>query len=233
MNGRRLTEIVGELLDHMTARRFSRYTVRQHRYDIGVFLRWLSEAHGVTAPERLRRAHLESWQRHLAVCTFKGRPLKPRSVNKRIETVRNLLRYLAEKGYVSGHLEEAVDYVKEPRMLPGSVLNHGQVRTMLEKVSTDTPAGFRNRAMLELLYTSGIRASELLGLGVRDVDFANGTARVLGKGEKERMVPIGRTALAMLENYVKGVRPFPVLRVCRGWRAKMTTGSGKEENFVA
>jgi site-specific recombinase XerD len=55
---------------------------------------------------------------------------------------------------------------------------------------------------------SGIRASELLGLDVKDVDFANGTAWVVGKGQKERMVPVGRTALGILENYVKGVRPF-------------------------
>jgi integrase/recombinase XerD len=208
MNGKCLTEIMTELLDHMAARRFSRYTVKQNWSGIRLFLRWLEETHGVVTPERLRRVHLESWQQHLAGLAFKGRPLRPRSVNKRIETVRNLLRHLADKGYISGHLEKAVDYVKEPKVLPGSVLNHVQVRAMLENVATDTPAGYRNRAMLELLYTSGIRAAELLGLDVRDVDFANGTARVLGKGQKERMVPVGRTALGVLENYVKGVRPF-------------------------
>ena len=139
---------------------------------------------------------------------MRGRPLKPRSINKRIETVKNLLKHMGEKGYAGRHLEQAVEYVKEPKVLPGSVLSHAQARRMLESVATDTPAGFRNRTLLELLYTSGIRAAELAGLDVGHVDFANGTARVTGKGEKERVVPIGRTALGLLENYVKGVRPF-------------------------
>ena len=81
-------------------------------------------------------------------------------------------------------------------MLPGSVLAHAQARKMLESVATDTPLGYRNRVMLELLYTSGIRAGELLGLDVGHVDFPNGTARVTGKGEKERVVPIARAEYA-------------------------------------
>ena len=208
MNAKTLDEILAELLAHMGARRFSRYTVRQNRCGIGLFLRWLREAHGVRTPDRLRRAHLEGWQKHVAGETLRGRPLKPRTVNKRLETLRNLLKYLGERGYAGRSLEEAVEYVKEPQVLPGSVLAHAQARRMLERVATDTPAGYRNRVLLELLYTSGIRAAELLGLEVEHVDFANGTARVMGKGEKERVVPIGRTALGLLENYVKGVRPF-------------------------
>ena len=208
MNGKTLDEILAELLDRMRARRFSRYTVRQNRSGIGLFLRWLREAHGVCAPDRLRRAHLEGWQKHMAAETLRGRPLKARTVNKRLETLRNLLKFMGERGYAGRNLEEAIEYVKEPKMLPGSVLTHLQARRMLEAVATDTPVGYRNRTLLELLYTSGIRAAELVGLDVGHVDFPNGTARVTGKGEKERVVPIGRTALGLLENYVKGVRPF-------------------------
>jgi site-specific recombinase XerD len=208
MNGTTLQEILVEYLEQLKARRFSPCTMRQNRYGIGLFLRWVEQAHGVRTADRLRRSHLEAWQRHVAAETFKGRPLKPRSVNKRVETLKNLLRFMGAKGYAGRHLEEAVEYVKEPKVLPGSVLNHAQARRMLEAVATDTPAGYGNRTMLELLYTSGIRAAELLGLDVGDVDFPNGTARVTGKGQKERVVPIGRTALGLLENYVKGVRPF-------------------------
>jgi site-specific recombinase XerD len=208
MNGATLQEILVEYLEQLKARRFSRCTVLQNRYGIGLFLRWLEQAHAVKTADRLRRAHLEAWQKHVAAETFKGHPLKPRSVNKRVETLKNLLRFMGVKGYAGGHLEEAVEYVKEPKVLPGSVLSHAQARRMLEAVATDTPVGYCNRAMLELLYSSGIRAAELLGLDVGDVDFGGGTARVTGKGQKERVVPIGRTALGLLENYVKGVRPF-------------------------
>lgn len=70
------------------------------------------------------------------------------------------------------------------------------------------PEGYRNRAMLEVLYSSGLRAAELLGLDLDDIDFDNATAIVTGKGNKQRVVPIGRTALRYLESYLKAVRPF-------------------------
>jgi integrase/recombinase XerD len=209
MNSTALAEILVEFLEHLRARRFSPCTLKQNRYGIGNLLRWL-EGRGVRTPDQLRRAHLEDWQKHVAGLAVRGRPLKPRSVNKRIETAKNFLRYLGARGYAGRQLEEAIEYVKEPKVLPGSTLSHVQARRLLEAVAADTPAGLRNRAILELLYTSGIRAGELVGLDVGHVDFPNATARVTGKGSKERVVPIGRTALALLENYVKGVRPFLV-----------------------
>jgi len=208
MSGKRLPDLLDEFLNQMRARRFSAYTIRQNRYGNLAFLRWLGAASGVATPDRLRRSHLEAWQKHLAGQTMKGQPLKPRTLNKYVETVRNFLRYLGSQGYAGRHLEQALQYVKEPQVLPASVLSHGQTRKLLEHVATDTPIGYRNRALLELLYTSGIRAGELVGLDLGHVDFPNGTARVTGKGRKERVVPIGRTALQLLENYVKGVRPF-------------------------
>jgi len=208
MSGKSLLELLIDFLDQMRSRRFSRYTVRQNRYGTFAFLRWLADTHGVTMPERLRRSHLEAWQKHVAAQTLKGQPLKPRTVNKYLETARNFLRYLGGQGYAARHLELALQYVKEPQVLPTSVLTHSQARRLLEHLATDTPPGYRNRTLLELLYTSGIRAGELVGLDVGHVDFANATARVTGKGQKERVVPIGRTALQFLQNYVRGVRPF-------------------------
>ena len=79
---------------------------------------------------------------------------------------------------------------------------------MLRRIPTTNATGWRDRAMLELLYSTGIRAGELLGLDVAAVDFTGETARVFGKGQKERIVPIGKTALRLLESYLRGVRPF-------------------------
>jgi site-specific recombinase XerD len=79
---------------------------------------------------------------------------------------------------------------------------------MLRRIPTTNATGWRDRAMLEMLYSTGIRAAELLGLNVADVDFTSQTARVFGKGEKERLVPIGKTALRLVESYLRGVRPF-------------------------
>jgi integrase/recombinase XerD len=98
--------------------------------------------------------------------------------------------------------------LREPRNLPGSVLTHSQVKKMLARIPTDNSEGYRNRTMLELLYSTAIRAKELLGLDVGDLDLKHGTALIHGKGNKERLVPIGTTAIRYLETYFKAVRPF-------------------------
>jgi len=186
----------------------SRHTVRTRDYHGRLFLDWLETHYDVTTPDRLRREHLESWTKHLAAqTTWHGLPLKPRAMNKLIESTRAFLSYLAGHHLVMAALRQSLAYVKEPQLLP-SVLPHAQTRELLRRIPTTDATGWRDRAMLELLYSTGIRASELLGLNVADVDFTSATARVFGKGRKERLVPIGKTALRLLENYLRGVRPF-------------------------
>jgi integrase/recombinase XerD len=206
-----LAQYQREHLAHLQALNFSPCTIRQSRYCVGVFLRWLEERHRLESPECLRARHLQAWQKQLAERTnLKGQPLKARSINKHVETVKGFLKYLAETGLVAKHLAAVLQCVKEPFFLPGSVLPHEQMRKLLDNVCPDTPDGYRLRTMLEVLYSSGIRVAELLGLNLGDVDFKNGTARVLGKGRKERVVPLGKTALQYLESYIKAVRALAV-----------------------
>jgi site-specific recombinase XerD len=196
-------------LAYARALRRSRHTVRSRAYHGRQFLNWLETHYGVTTPDRLRRQHLEGWTQHLSArTTWHGLPLKPRAINKVIESTRAFLRYLAEHQLVTRALAESLACVKEPQLLITSVLTHAQTRAMLRRIPTANATGWRDRAMLELLYSTGIRAAELLGLDVPDVDFASATARVLGKGEKERLVPIGKTALRLVESYLRAVRPF-------------------------
>jgi len=157
----------------------------------------------------MRRAHLSAWVTHLREYrTTRGLPLKPKSVNKKIENVRGFLNYLADDGLIHPALPASMEYVKEPKLLPASVLTHDQVRRILRSVRTDSTTGYRDRAMLELLYSTGVRASELLSLDMNHIDYRNRTVLFRGKGEKDRVVPIGRTALHHLETYVKAVRPY-------------------------
>jgi len=198
-------------LAYSRALRQSRYTVRARSYHGRNFLDWLEKHYGVTTADRLRREHLEGWTKHLAASTtWHGLPLKPRTLNKIIDSTRSLLRYLAEHQLVLSSLVESLVFVKEPQLLPTSILTHEQTRQMLRRIPTTNAIGWRDRAMLEMLYSTGIRAAELLGLNVADVDFSSETARVFGKGEKERLVPIGKTALRLLESYLRAVRPFLV-----------------------
>ena len=135
-------------------------------------------------------------------------PLRPLSVNKHIEAVRGFLKFLALRGYVQTGLVNVLVYVKKPTLLPTSVLTHAEVKKLLTRIPTSSPEGYRDRALLEMLYTTGLRRKELLGLNVADVDYKHYTAIVMGKGSKQRVVPIGKTAMRFLETYVLGVRPF-------------------------
>jgi len=137
-----------------------------------------------------------------------GRPLKPATVNKNIESVRVFLGWLAKGGIVTQQLRDQLEYVKMPRLLPTSVLSHEQVCLVLESVDTHTLSGRRDRTILELLYSSGLRSAELLGLNLADLNLPNHTAIVTGKGRKQRLVPLGVTAHRCIEDYLLTVRPF-------------------------
>ncbi len=220
-----LHEWLADSLDHGRALGRSPVHLRVTRFQALVFLRWLRDAHQVTTADRLRREHLDAWTKHLAARrTTKGLPLKPASVNKQIETVRGFLHWLAVRGVVPAALAAALVYVQEPQLLPTSVLPHAQVKKLAAKIDTTSAEGFRDHALVELLYSTGIRAAELLGLDVADVDLANATALVMGKGRKQRVVPIGKTALRLVTSYLRGVRPFLVRNA--GERALWLTRAG-------
>ena len=111
-------------------------------------------------------------------------------------------------GYIQRSQLEVLEYVKEPKLLPTSVLTHSQVKKLMRHVPASSSDGYRDRALLELLYTTGARIGELLALDLSDLDIKNHTATVMGKGNKQRVVPIGRTSLRFLESYLTAVRPF-------------------------
>ena len=204
-----LHDLLRDYVAHLRARDYSPGTIEEVWYCTGKMLRWLASVKKVTSPEKLREEHLASWQRHLSQArTDRGFPLKPGTVNKTVTYVKGFLKHMAQKGHLVRSLAEVPQRVKESQTLPTSVLSHKQVKDLLNQVDTSTPEGQRNRTIMELLYSTGIRARELLGLNVQDVDFDRGTALVHGKGSKDRVVPVGKTALRFLRSYVAGVRPF-------------------------
>ena len=204
-----LADLLGEYLERLESLNYSRFTRRAIRYCCLEFIVWLGKNHQALTADTMRKSHLEGWQRHLvARRTRKGLPLKPRSVNKKIECVRGLLCHLAEFGHIQRRTCDVLRYVREPKMLPVGVLENREMKKMLGRIDTSAMTGHRDRTILELMYSCGLRAGEVVGLDVRDVDFANSLAKVMGKGSKERMVPVGKTALRCVETYVKAVRPF-------------------------
>lgn len=206
---RTLADIVDELLEYRRGLNMSPNTERGIRFMFNLFLKFLETCHNVTTPGELIRDHLISYQKHIAkLVNHRGMPLKPGSVNNRVQAVRGLLGHMKRRGYITSDMTEHILYVREPRLLPTSVLTHGEMKKLLRVVDCSTHEGYRNRAMLEVLYSSGIRCSELTSLTTERVDLESGLMKVMGKGRKERVVPIGKTAVKYLSNYIRGIRPF-------------------------
>ena len=132
------------------------------------------------------------------------RGLGPRSVARRLSAVRTFLSYLVETGVIKANSAVHVQAPKAPRRLPAT-LDADQVASLLA-ISGEDPLTLRDRAILELFYSSGLRLAELVGLDLGDVDAADRTVRVLGKGSKVRVVPVGKQALAALHDWLQ-VRP--------------------------
>jgi len=209
MNTKTLADLLSDYVDYKLTLNFSPATFETSARICRAFFRWLERQYEITTADQLRRVHLERWQKHMfAHQTKKGTPLKAKSINKNIESVRGFLKYLAFHGYITLTLAQTPQYVKEPKTLPGSVLTHAEMKKMLSRVDTTTPEGYRDRTILELLYSSGIRVGELLGLNIEDIDLTHAAAKVTGKGRKDRIVPVGRTALRYIESYIVAVRPF-------------------------
>ena len=164
--------------------------------------------HPVT-PRGITKDHLYDWQKQIAGMTNReGHLIKPRTINTYNEGIKGFLSWLADNGHFPSGYSDLVRYVKEPVTLPGSILSHEKMRKMLSCIPSTDLLGYRDRAMLELLYSSGVRSAELLSLDTFHLDFKNGTMIVTGKGNKQRVVPVGRTALRHLETYIKAIRPF-------------------------
>ena len=187
----------------------SPHTIIRLRRALRLFIAYLDDHHNVSTADAVTLEHVHAFQAHMSQrFTAKGLPWKPISINTVIKAVRPFLDYLHELGYITRDLSRHLQYIREPHLLPHSVLTHAQVRLLIRKIDTGTPTGVMDRAAIELLYSSGIRVGELEGLALTDVDLEQGIARVIGKGKKERFVPIGKTALKWLTSYIRGVRPY-------------------------
>ncbi|HEY3739398.1 MAG TPA: site-specific tyrosine recombinase XerD [Bryobacteraceae bacterium] len=173
-----------------------------YRRDLLRFSDWMDQ-HGV----RLTTAGREDLRQYIDSLYANG--LKGRSVARHITTIRNLYKYLLEQRAVENDPTEFLTSPKLGAPLP-KYLNHEQVGAVLEASNAIDPAKptqIRDRAMLELLYASGLRVSELCAAQFSDVETNLGIIRVMGKGNKQRLVPMGEEAIKAIETYVSTVRP--------------------------
>lgn len=177
----------------------SDYTIRNYRNDIGSFLRWCAERE--LEPLRVTRQVFREFLTEL-----KDGGMVPASITRRTSTVHSFYKYLHAEGATERDLLYGIALPKRPKRLP-KVLDPALLNALLDAPDTSTPAGLRDRAMLELLYAGGLRISELVSLNVGQVDLGDGSAVIHGKGAKERQALFGEPAMQALERYLEAGRP--------------------------
>lgn len=192
-------EIVEAFIDNLlTQAGLSSNTLDAYRNDVAHFIQWMRhEGYSLSGLDR------DNVREYVYNRVLGGD--KPRTTARQLSSLRRFFRYLLS--------EELIDFdptleIESPRLgrpLPKS-LSEEDVERLLAAPDSDKPLGLRDRAMLEVLYATGIRVSELVGMQTQQVDLNQGLAKVVGKGNKERLVPLGEEALAWLERYLVEAR---------------------------
>lgn len=191
-------------------RAWSEGTIVAYRTRLDRFSAWLSEAEPtISDVTAITRATLSAFHQHLYEhVTKKGKPYQPTTRKDFLVALKSFFAWCQKEGIVLADPALFLEYPKEPVTLPRSIATLKEMRRLLREPDLATFVGLRDRAMLELLYTSGVRNTECRKLGVNDLDLARGYATVrAGKGGKDRVVPIGKSAVHYLTLYLAKARP--------------------------
>ncbi len=175
-------------------------TVDAYAADLAVYFAELKQR-GITQPERVTG---EDILRHLSALNARG--LSRRSQARHLAAIRGFHRFLVAEKYLEKDATEDIDTPRSARKLP-VFLTLEEVEQLLAAPEERTPVGQRDKAMLEVLYATGLRVSELVGLGINDVQLTAGYLVAKGKGSKERLVPLGRVAVEKVQAYLAMSRP--------------------------
>ena len=185
---------VEDFLSHLQIeRRMSAHTLDAYRRDLDALVAW-TMAQGI---DDLATVHTEQLRAFIAAEHRRG--LSPKSLQRRLSACRSCYQWLLKHGRVVASPAAGIRAPKAPRKLP-QVLDVDEAVQLVE-LPTDVPLGVRDRAILELFYSSGLRLSELCALRWRDLDLADGLVTVLGKGSKQRSVPVGSHARKALDDW--------------------------------
>jgi integrase/recombinase XerD len=203
-----MAAVVNDYLGAISARGYTHSTVVTRSQHLGWLVAWL-EDRGVTHPGEVTKPVLERYQRSLFHHRkADGRPLSFRTQYHYLSSTKGLFRWLAQTNRILFNPASELELPRFEQRLPSTVLNVEEVEAVLAQADLTTPLGLRDRAVMEVFYSTGIRRSELIFLSVHDLDAAAGTLTVRqGKGRRDRVVPIGERAVAWVDRYLTDVRP--------------------------
>jgi len=227
---RTLAALSDEWLQWLTERHYAEKTITGHRWSLRSFGQWCAER-DLRFPEQITKPVLESYQRHLYRCRKADESaLSVRTQRKRLSTLQRFFGWLCKTSRLGANPAADLDLPRKvPRSLP-KALSAEQIETVLSIPDIADPLGIRDRAVLELFYSTGIRRTELVRLDIEDLRCDAGLLLIRkGKGGKDRLVPVGGRALGWIGRYLDTVRPALLLRP--GEHALFLTGYG--ERFSA
>ena len=195
-----MTELVSLFLDSLSIEKgLSKNTTQSYGRDLGQYLRFLKKR-GVTSPKSIQRKEIMDF-----LLSERDRELSPVSVARELVAIRMFHRFLVAEGKLAEDVTESLEAPKLWKHLP-DVLSVEEVEVLLKAPNTREPQGVRDQAVLEFMYATGSRASEVSSVKVGSVNFDTGYTRIRGKGEKERLVPLGKVARKSLQRYLENVR---------------------------
>ena len=208
MKENNLSPLADEYLLTMKVRNLSGRTVSGRRFMLEKFFIFLADR-GITHTDGITREVIADYQTELYhAVNLRGRPNCVSHQNNSLSAVKGFTRFLKERDYIVADPARDIPYAKLPKRLPRGILTPSEARKIINTPNTTCAIGYRDHTIMEVLYTAGIRKDELIKLSLFDVDYHDGFLRINGgKGNKDRVVPLGRIACRYLENYIKSVRP--------------------------
>ena len=199
MTAQPATEAIDTFIDALWLEEgLARNTLAAYRRDLALYARWLAE----------RGKQLPATAEHDLQAYFAARHAgsKATTANRRLTVFKRYFRWALRERRITADPTLKLQSARQPMRVP-KTLTEAQVEALLAAPDPDTPLGLRDRAMLELMYASGLRVSELVAMKTFDLSLNDGVLRVLGKGNKERLVPFGQEARRWIERYLADARP--------------------------
>lgn len=203
-----LAHHAAQYLQNLAVRNYTADTIEGRKDALKVFLLWANDR-DLTAPAAITKPILESYQRHLwRWRKTNGKPLGISTQRSRLGTVKDFFAYLVKSNHIPANPASELEMPRPEKRLPKEPLGLHQIESVIAVPDTTDPLGIRDRAMLELFYSAGLRRSELAKLTLHDLNRDRQTLQIRqGKHHKDRVVPVGNRALKWLERYLEESRP--------------------------
>ncbi len=236
-----ITPYMLKFLDWAAVKNMSKDTIKRRRMALKKFIHWCHER-DLQQPQEITKPILERYQRHLYYYRKEnGEPLAFGSQHAMLSPIKSFFKWLTQENYLLYNPASEVQLPKKPRRLPKTILHIDDIELILKQTSPETDEGIRDRAIIETLYSTGIRRAEVANLTIYDIDVRRQTLMVReGKYQKDRLLPIGKRALKWIEKYrleirsgyVTGFDNGTLFLTDRGEKFRRSALSGRVKRYI-